>query len=114
MDWAALTRKGNLTGVDTFQRVTPSVLKSKTGRKGKPAWSSWQGKVYNITPYIAFHPGGEAEIMKAAGRDGTKLFLEAHPWVNWENMLNSCLVGVLVPENYGMGETEASSLEDMD
>ena len=114
MDWAALTRKGNLTGVDTFQRVTPSVLKSKTGRKGKPAWSSWQGKVYNITPYIAFHPGGETEIMKAAGRDGTKLFLEAHPWVNWENMLNSCLVGVLVPENYGMGETEASSLEDMD
>lgn len=109
MDWAALTRKGNLSGVDTFQRVTPSQLKTMTGRKGKPAWSSWQGKVYNITPYLPFHPGGEAELMKAAGRDGTKLFNDVHPWVNWENMLGTCLVGVMVPEDYGK-----SALEDMD
>lgn len=111
MDWAALTRSGNLGGVDTFQRVTPSQLKSMTGRKGKPAWSSWQGKVYNITPYLPFHPGGEPELMKAAGRDGTKLFMDVHPWVNWENMLSSCLVGVMVPEDYGSG---GGSLEDMD
>ncbi|TKA75723.1 hypothetical protein B0A55_05918 [Friedmanniomyces simplex] len=109
MDWAALIRSGNLTGVPTFQRVTPSELKRMTGRKGKPAWSSWQGKVYNITPYLPFHPGGEAELMKAAGRDGGKLFMEVHPWVNWENMLGSCLVGVLVPEDYG-----AKGLEEMD
>jgi len=109
MDWAALTRSGNLAGVNTFQRVTPSQLRSMTGRKGKPAWSSWQGKVYNITPYLPFHPGGEGELMKAAGRDGTKLFMESHPWVNWDNMLGSCLVGVMVPEDYAQ-----SSLEDMD
>lgn len=112
MDWAALTRKGNLGGVKGSQRVTPSQLKSMTGRKGKPAWSVWQGKVYNITPYLPFHPGGEAELMKAAGRDGTKLFMDVHPWVNWDNMLESCLVGVLVPEDYGSGV--GSSLEDMD
>ena len=113
MDWAALTRSGNLTGVSTFQRVTPSQLRTMTGRKGKPAWSSWQGKVYNITPYLPFHPGGEPELMKAAGRDGTKLFMEVHPWVNWENMLSSCLVGVMVPEDHGKSTGE-SSLEDMD
>lgn len=111
MDWAALTRSGNMAGVGTFQRVTPSHLKTMTGRKGKPAWSSWQGKVYNITPYLPFHPGGEAELMKAAGRDGTKLFMDVHPWVNWENMLGSCLVGVMVPEDHGSG---GGSLEDMD
>ncbi|KAK4508097.1 hypothetical protein PRZ48_001835 [Zasmidium cellare] len=110
MDWAALTKSGNLSGVPTFQRVTPSHLKTMTGRKGKPAWSSWQGKVYNITPYLPFHPGGEAELMKAAGRDGTKLFMDVHPWVNWENMLGSCLVGVMVPEDFA----KESSLEDMD
>ena len=115
MDWAALTRKGNLSGVNTFQRITPSMLKSMTGRKGRPAWSSWQGSVYNITPYLPFHPGGEAEMMKAAGRDGTKLFMEVHPWVNWENMLDSCVVGVMVPEDYGNGNLGgALSLEDMD
>ncbi|KAK4547139.1 hypothetical protein LTR36_001360 [Oleoguttula mirabilis] len=113
MDWAALTRTGNMAGVNTFQRVTPSQLRSMTGRKGKPAWSSWQGKVYNITPYLPFHPGGEAELMKAAGRDGTKLFMDVHPWVNWENMMTTCLVGVMVPENHGTAEGE-SSLEDMD
>ncbi|KAF2211454.1 hypothetical protein CERZMDRAFT_85263 [Cercospora zeae-maydis SCOH1-5] len=112
MDWAALTRQGNISGVSTFQRVTPSQLKSMTGRKGKPAWSSWQGKVYNITPYLPFHPGGEAELMKAAGRDGTKLFMDVHPWVNWENMLGTCLVGILVPENNG--QEEGGTLEDMD
>lgn len=114
MDWAALIRSGNLSGVSTFQRVTPSHLKTMTGRKGKPAWSSWQGKVYNITPYLPFHPGGEAELMKAAGRDGTKLFMDVHPWVNWENMLGACLVGVLVPEDYGANAEGGSSLEDMD
>lgn len=113
MDWAALAKSSNLADVPTFQRVTPSRLRTMTGRKGKPAWSSWQGKVYNITPYMPFHPGGEPELMKAAGRDGTKLFMEVHPWVNWENMLSSCLVGVMVPENHGTGEGE-SSLEDMD
>jgi cytochrome b involved in lipid metabolism len=109
MDWAALARNGNLAGVPTLQRVTPSQLKTMTGRKGKPAWSSYQGKVYNITPYLPFHPGGEPELMKAAGRDGAKLFMEIHPWVNWEGMLGSCVVGILV------GEHEAQSeLDDMD
>nr|POF02514.1 cytochrome b5 reductase 4 [Quercus suber] len=109
MDWAALMKSRDVSGVSAFQRVTPSQLRTMTGRKGKPAWSSWQGKVYNITPYLPFHPGGESELMKAAGRDGTKLFMDVHPWVNWENMLGNCLVGVIVPENF-----EKSELEDMD
>ena len=85
------------------------MLKAMTGRKGKPAWTSWQGRVYNVTPYLPFHPGGEAELIRAAGRDATKLFMEVHPWVNWENMLGSCMVGVLVSENDG-----ASSLDALD
>lgn len=118
MDWAALTRSrsSHLSGVSTFQRVTPSQLRQMTGRKGKPAWSSWQGKVYNITPYVDFHPGGGPEIMKCAGRDGEKLFMETHPWVNWENMLGTCLVGVMVPEGYhdGLSKEGESELEGLD
>ena len=38
------------------------------------AWSVFNGKVYNITAYLPFHPGGEKELMRVAGRDGTKLF----------------------------------------
>lgn len=108
MDWATLTRSNNLSGVPSLQRVTPSQLKIMNGRKGKPIWSSYQGKVYNITPYLPFHPGGEKELFKGAGRDGTKLFMDIHPWVNWEGMLSACLVGILVSE-----EIEGT-LEDID
>ncbi len=113
MDWAALTKRENLSGVKTLQRVMPSQLKAMTGRKGKPAWSSWQGKVYNIKPYLDFHPGGKDELMKAAGRDGTKLFMDVHPWVNWENMLGSCVVGIMVPERID-GAEEDEGLEALD
>lgn len=114
LDWAALQRSSsNLSGVNSLIRVTPSQLKSMNGRKGKPAWSSYQGKVYNITPYIPYHPGGEGEIRRASGKDGEKLFLEVHPWVNWDNMLGECLVGIMVGEHDG-AEATNGSLEDMD
>lgn len=79
------------------------MLAEKNGRKGNDAWSIYNGKVYNITPYAPFHPGGKGELLRAAGKDGTKLFMEVHPWVNWEGMLNSCLVGVMVSETEGEG-----------
>lgn len=114
LDWASLLKSGkNLSGVSSLMRVTPSQLKHNSGRKGRAAWSSYQGKVYNITPYIPFHPGGEGEIRRAAGKDGSKLFMEVHPWVNWENMLGECLVGIMVAENDGLIVAEGS-LEDMD
>jgi len=83
------------------------------GRKGRPAWSSYQGKVYNITPYLPFHPGGEGQLRRAAGRDGEQLFVEVHPWVNWENMLGACVVGILVSEGVGDG-TVKNQLESLD
>lgn len=95
-------------------RITPSMLKQHNKRDD--AWSAISGKVYNITSYLPFHPGGEKELMRVAGRDGTKLFgmspcfwyfrpLDAdyqlaltHSWVSADMMLDACLVGFLVPE----------------
>ncbi|KAF2709476.1 hypothetical protein K504DRAFT_275164 [Pleomassaria siparia CBS 279.74] len=114
LDWAHLQRSGeNLSGVSSLVRVTPAMLKHNNGRKGKPAWSSYQGKVYNITPYLPFHPGGEGELKRASGKDGGKLFMEVHPWVNWENMLGECLVGIMVTEEQAPGH-EKGVLEEMD
>ena len=79
------------------------------GRKGEDAWTVLSGKVYNISPYRPYHPGGEGELMRCAGRDGTRLFGEVHPWVNWEGMLEGCLVGIAVEEGEIMG-----GMEDMD
>ncbi|KAG6821328.1 hypothetical protein H0H93_000189 [Arthromyces matolae] len=97
LDWAQLKSSGtNLRGVDTLARIPPSVLKQHNKRDD--AWSAFYGKVYNITPYLAFHPGGEKELMRVAGRDGTKLFATTHAWVSVDLMLDECLVGFLVPE----------------
>ena len=39
-------------------------------------WIAFRGHVYNVTPYMEFHPGGVDELMRAAGSDGTQLFDE--------------------------------------
>lgn len=56
------------------------------------------GRVYNCTRYIDFHPGGAGQLLRGAGKDATKLFMETHAWVNFEGMLDKCMVGILVPE----------------
>ncbi|KAK3989721.1 hypothetical protein QBC44DRAFT_80973 [Cladorrhinum sp. PSN332] len=103
LDWARLSSGPNadLRGLPPntpYLRVTPSMLKKMTGRKGKDAWSVFNGKVYNLSPYLPFHPGGEPELLRCAGRDGTQLFGEIHPWVNYEGMLAACLIGIYVTE----------------
>ncbi|KAG6369681.1 cytochrome b5 [Boletus reticuloceps] len=99
LDWASLKSSGrDLRGVETLLRIPPSVL--KLHNKKEDAWTAINGKVYNITPYLPYHPGGEKELMRVAGRDGTKLFSLTHAWVNVEFMLDACLVGFLVSESY--------------
>ncbi|KAF2815170.1 cytochrome b5, partial [Mytilinidion resinicola] len=96
LDWVNVTNSGeNLSGVPSVLRVTPKQLKHNNGTEGRPAWSSFQGKVYNITPYFPFHPGGELELGRAAGKDCEKLFMGMHPWVNLEKMLGKCFVGTM-------------------
>lgn len=116
LDWARLSSSphADLAGVGgSYLRVTPSLLKKMTGRRGKDAWTVLGGRVYNITPYLPFHPGGEPELLRGAGRDGTKMFGEVHPWVNYEGMLGACLVGVMVGEEEGE-EIGGGGMEDMD
>jgi cytochrome-b5 reductase len=49
--------------------------------------------VYDITPYLNFHPGGRDILLKAAGKDGTALFMKYHPWVNIGALMEKCLLG---------------------
>nr|CAI5823765.1 unnamed protein product [Callosobruchus analis] len=76
MDWIRLGASGrDLTGVgDRAGRMT--VTKSELARHNRidDIWLAVRGRVYNVTSYIPFHPGGPDELMKAAGIDATKLF----------------------------------------
>ena len=83
LDWAKLKSSGKdlrgtggaTAGNFGYMRVTMDELKkhNKTG----DAWSVFNGKVYNMSEYARFHPGGEKELMRVAGRDGTRLFSES-------------------------------------
>ena len=62
-------------------------------------WMAIAGRVYNVTDYMHFHPGGVPEVLRGAGMDATALFCEVHAWVNFESMLEQCLVGFLAPDS---------------
>nr|CAI5823764.1 unnamed protein product [Callosobruchus analis] len=98
MDWIRLGASGrDLTGVgDRAGRMT--VTKSELARHNRidDIWLAVRGRVYNVTSYIPFHPGGPDELMKAAGIDATKLFEQVHPWVNYDQILQKCYIGRLV------------------
>uniref|UniRef100_A0ABI7X7G1 Cytochrome b5 reductase 4 n=1 Tax=Felis catus TaxID=9685 RepID=A0ABI7X7G1_FELCA len=93
MDWIRLTKSGkDLTGLKgRLIEVTEEELKKHNTKDD--CWICIRGFVYNVTPYMEYHPGGEDELMRAAGSDGTDLFDQVHRWVNYESMLKECLVG---------------------
>ncbi|KAJ8679441.1 hypothetical protein QAD02_015228 [Eretmocerus hayati] len=95
MDWIRLGSSGvDLTGVGgQLLTVTPAELAKHN--KESDAWISIRGMVFNITRYLSFHPGGIPELMKGAGKDATKLFDDVHAWVNYQSILQKCIVGRL-------------------
>uniref|UniRef100_A0A8D2ASL9 Cytochrome b5 reductase 4 n=1 Tax=Sciurus vulgaris TaxID=55149 RepID=A0A8D2ASL9_SCIVU len=105
MDWIRLSKSGkDLTGLKgRLIEVTEEELKKHN--KKDDCWICIRGFVYNVTSYMEFHPGGEDELMRAAGSDGTDLFDQVHRWVNYESMLKECLVGRMavkpaIPKDY--------------
>ncbi|KAJ0989760.1 hypothetical protein J5N97_008116 [Dioscorea zingiberensis] len=97
MDWLKLTRtEPDLAGLkgQTNRRLI-SMDEVRQHKTAGTIWTVLKGRVYNISPYLKFHPGGVDMLMKAAGKDCTSLFNKYHSWVNAEFMLEKCLVGVL-------------------
>uniref|UniRef100_A0A0E0E9C8 Cytochrome b5 heme-binding domain-containing protein n=1 Tax=Oryza meridionalis TaxID=40149 RepID=A0A0E0E9C8_9ORYZ len=99
MDWLKLTRTHpDLAGLKgQSNRRLISLEEVKQHKTGDSIWTVLKGRVYNIAPYMKFHPGGVDMLMKAAGKDSTALFNKYHAWVNFEFLLEKCLVGFLDP-----------------
>lgn len=98
MGWIKFTSTAkDLSGTNGKQiEVTQEELSKHN--KEEDCWIALKDKVYNITTYLQYHPGGIDEIMKGAGRDATEIFNEVHIWVNYESILAKCLVGPYKPE----------------
>ncbi|KAJ3383621.1 hypothetical protein HDU92_004043 [Lobulomyces angularis] len=92
LDWARFSKEHR--NQKKLERYTLEDLKTKKSRE--ECWMSIQGKVYDCTNYMKFHPGGDRQLMRGAGKDATELFMKVHSWVNVDRMLEHCHVGYLV------------------
>ncbi|XP_073122476.1 cytochrome b5 domain-containing protein RLF [Henckelia pumila] len=97
LDWIKLTRThpdlAGLNGQSNRRLITMDEVKQHKSEGSM--WTALKGRVYNIGPYMKFHPGGEDMLKKAVGRNSTLLFNKHHAWVNAEVLLEKCLVGIL-------------------
>ncbi|KAI3448871.1 hypothetical protein Pfo_005536 [Paulownia fortunei] len=97
MDWLKLTRThpdlAGLKGQSNKRLISLNEVKQQQSEGSM--WTVLKGRVYNIAPYMKFHPGGVDMLMKAVGKDCTSLFNKYHAWVNAEFLLEKCLVGIL-------------------
>ncbi|XP_063954853.1 cytochrome b5 reductase 4-like isoform X2 [Lytechinus pictus] len=96
MDWVRLGKQQGrrLNGVQG-QRMEVTEEELAKHNKIDDGWLAIRGKVYNVTPYMEYHPGGAEELERGLGKDATDLFNEVHRWVNVESMLEKCHIGSL-------------------
>ena len=120
MDWVKLTQVGRdlagLSRLGGMKKYTSEEVKSHNSEFD--CWVIISGKVYNITPYLAYHPGGKSILVKVAGKDATDLFNKFHAWVNIEGMIGKLLVGILEdpisPENNKKEQVKRKEEDDDD
>jgi cytochrome-b5 reductase len=99
-DWIALmqgpTDLSGRNGAPLRRDITlEEVARHRTPEDG---WTALRGKVYNLGPYLKYHPGGDRILLGGSlGRDCTALFNKNHAWVNADALLARCLVGTLAP-----------------
>jgi hypothetical protein len=92
MDWMFLCRKTKQKR--PLRDVTmDEVMEHDSESDG---WTVIDGKVYEISPYLKYHPGGAKILRVGLGKDCTALFRKYHAWVNYEMLLEKFLIGRVV------------------
>lgn len=97
-DWKRLLRSSNDIAQRKGMPLRPITAEEiATHNKVFDSWMVLHGKVYNIGPYLHYHPGG-VEIMESClGGDGSELFDKYHRWVNIQSLIGPLLIGYLAP-----------------
>jgi cytochrome b involved in lipid metabolism len=104
-DWVRLTQVSkDLSGLNGNPMHKISLKELSEHNSQFDCWVAYKGKVYNISNYLPYHPGGAEILKKSAGKDCTVLFDKYHRWVNCDQILGKCQVGFL--------QAELSSFED--
>jgi cytochrome b involved in lipid metabolism len=112
MDWMRLVQSSfDLSGRKGSGPLQVTTQELRLHNKESDCWTVYNGKVYNLTAYMPYHPGGAAILMEGAGKDSTRLFNKYHAWVNCESIIGKCCVGVFVGNAKGQAAA-VSNAED--
>ncbi|EUD68004.1 hypothetical protein C922_01616 [Plasmodium inui San Antonio 1] len=81
--------EGNENAIKTYTRE--EVAKHNTS---KDAWVIFKNKIYEITYYLLYHPGGKDILLEQAGKDITDYVSHYHPWINVQKILKNNYKGM--------------------
>ncbi|KAL8148463.1 cytochrome b5-like [Apium graveolens] len=65
--------------------------------KTKDCWLIIAGKVYNVTPFMDDHPGGDEVLLAATGKDATDDFEDTGHSDNAREMMDQYCIGEIDP-----------------
>lgn len=106
MHWVRLAKSGavNLSGRPPGSKLRTDITLEEVAEHStdEDGWTILRGKVYNLSPYMKYHPGGQAILRKVLGKDCTQLFNKYHAWVNAEALLGPCQIGTIAVSQNGM------------
>ncbi|EFA80317.1 cytochrome b5 domain-containing protein [Heterostelium album PN500] len=93
---AGTTTTASVATKHKFRSNAPITIEElKQHSTPEDAWTVYKGRVYDITPYFTYHPGGDAQLARAAGKDCTRMFEFRHGWVNFEAMMEKLCIGYI-------------------
>lgn len=72
------TNTNSNTPNETGSTPTYTLSQVAAHNTASSCWTAIRGTVYDLTDWIGKHPGGEANILKLCGTDGTDFFVGKH------------------------------------
>ena len=95
-DWHRLLR--SRTSAAAPQRTTKKYRWPEIRSHASPhdGWIVLHSKVYDISPYLAYHPGGATILQRVLGKDVTQLYHKFHSWVNADGCVEHSMRVVLL------------------
>jgi ferredoxin-NADP reductase len=83
---------------DLAKRRAPrviSLLELQSHSTLDDAWCAIAGRVYDVTPYLDYHPGGAVIFAQVLGDDATDAFAQYHQFVNARELCAALELGTL-------------------
>lgn len=75
------------------RQITPQEVRAHC--TAEDCWVSYRGIVYNLTPYLSFHPAGTSPIEDYYGYDITAVSTSVHGFVPVAEIIRPLAIGTL-------------------